>query len=192
MTLQRLDTLRSEIAKCDLCTAQLPYPPRPVCQLASEAKILIIGQAPGLKVQQSGVPFDDASGERLRHWLGVNATEFYNPQHFAILPMGLCYPGRGKSGDLPPLPICARTWHSQVLAQLTHVKLTLLIGKYAQDHYLEDKLNLTARTLQWRNYWPDYLPIPHPSGRNNIWLKKNPWFIEEVVPVLRDRVKTLL
>lgn len=155
-----------------------------------ESKIVIIGQAPGRKVHNSGIPWDDASGDNLRRWLGVDKATFYDPKVFAILPMGFCFPGTGKSGDLPPRPECAPLWHERVLAEMHSVRKTLLIGQYAQAQYLGDRRGktLTETVRNWRDYLPEFLPLPHPSPRNNIWMKKNPWFAEEVLPELRKNL----
>lgn len=154
-------------------------------------KILIIGQAPGRKVHETGIPWDDPSGKRLRQWLGVDDETFYNPEIFGILPMGFCYPGTGKSGDLPPRPECAPKWHEPLLKMMPEVKLTLLFGQYAQERYLGKKRqkNLTETVRNWKDYLPDYLPLPHPSPRNQIWVRKNPWFEEEVLPFLKETVR---
>ncbi|WP_373187618.1 uracil-DNA glycosylase family protein [Halopseudomonas sp.] len=166
--------------------------PRPVVQLDPQARILIVGQAPGRKVHESGIPFDDASGARLRDWLGVTREVFYDCAQFAIVPMGLCYPGKGASGDNPPRPECAPAWRSQLLSHLPRVELTLVIGQYAHAYHFADTHSLTERVASWRNYWPRQVPMPHPSPRNNIWLRRNPWFETEVVPALQARVATLL
>ena len=186
-------TLLQQVRSCRLCEAELPLGARPVLQCAAEARILIAGQAPGSKVHASGIPFDDASGERLRYWLGVDRHQFYDPAQFAILPMGFCYPGRGKSGDLPPRAECASTWRRQLLGALPRIELTLLLGQYAQAWHLgKDAISLTERVKQWRAGWPEMLPLPHPSPRNNRWLKQNPWFADEVLPELQMRVSKLL
>jgi len=158
------------------------------------ARIAIIGQAPGIKVHQSGVPWDDASGRTLRTWLGVNEAQFYNPELFAIVPMGFCYPGNGKSGDLPPRPECAPQWHGPLLEAMPNIELTLLIGQYAQAHYLGDraKRNLTETVRNYKGYLPEQLPLPHPSPRNRFWQAKNPWFTEKVVPELQRRVQAVM
>jgi uracil-DNA glycosylase len=184
--------LLDEISACTACAAHLPLGPRPVVQAADpRAKILIIGQAPGTKVHASGVPWDDASGTRLRDWLGVTPDQFYDESLFAIMPMGFCYPGRGKGGDNPPRPECAPLWHDRVRATLPNIKLTLLIGTYAQARYLgiRRKATLGETVRAWRDYIDDgYLPLVHPSPRNQIWLKRNPWFEAEIVPYLRAHV----
>ncbi|MDT7044035.1 uracil-DNA glycosylase family protein [Candidatus Nitronereus thalassa] len=187
-------TLLNEVDSCDVCKPYLPLGPRPVIQLHPKASILIAGQAPGKKVHESGIPFDDPSGDRLREWMGVDREAFYDATKIAILPMGFCYPGTGKSGDLPPRPECAQTWRAQLLAQVPHLQLTLVIGQYAQDYHLA---NLTYKTLTetvkaWKTFWPTHLPLPHPSPRNNIWLKRNPWFQEELLPILQSRTRKLL
>ena len=182
-----------KVKACDLCGDDLPLGPRPVVQVHEKAKILISGQAPGIKVHRSGVPFDDASGERLRLWMGIDRTTFYDPFQIAILPMGFCYPGKGISGDLPPQKRCAGTWRQQLLDHLTEVKLTLVIGAYAQQwHLRQQDLNLTETVKQWRKFGDNMMPLPHPSPRNNVWLKKNPWFETEVVPALQTRVQDTL
>lgn len=183
-------SLIQQARSCTLCAAHLPHGPRPVFTVHPKAKILIIGQAPGRKVHQTGIPWDDASGKRLRHWLGVDDAAFYNPEIFALLPMGFCYPGAGKSGDLPPRPECAPQWHQPLLNLMPDIRLTLLFGQYAQAHYLGEarKKNLTETVRNWESYVPAYLPLPHPSPRNQIWERKNPWFESEVLPYLREAV----
>jgi uracil-DNA glycosylase len=189
-----MEILITEIKSCNICEAHLPLGPRPVIVANSEAKILIVGQAPGTKVHASGIPWDDQSGKELRRWLGVDSEEFYNPKLFAIVPMGFCYPGRGKGGDLPPRPECAPNWHKLLLDQMPQIQLTLLIGKYSQDYYLgKSKMrNLTETVAAFEEYLPKYFPLVHPSPRNKIWQKKNPWFERAVVPVLRDKVQAIL
>ena len=157
------------------------------------ARILVVGQAPGTKVHQSGIPFDDASGERLRQWMGLDRRAFYDPTLVAFLPMGFCYPGRGASGDLPPRPECAASWRAKLLAQLPRIELMLLVGQYAQAWHLgvQRKATLTETVRTWHDYGPLKVPLPHPSPRNNIWLARNPWFEQDVVPMLRERVRRL-
>lgn len=186
--------LIKDMRSCRLCAAALPQEPKPIFQLHVQARILIAGQAPGVRAQQSGVPFDDASGERLRDWMGVARDMFYDPECIAILPMGFCYPGRGRSGDLPPRPECANAWRQAVLDRLGNLRLTLLIGSYALDWHLGDRqqATLTDTVRAWKNYLPSILPLPHPSPRNNIWLRKNPWFEAEVLPALRAAVRRAL
>ncbi|HVE10155.1 MAG TPA: uracil-DNA glycosylase family protein [Paraburkholderia sp.] len=192
------NTLRSVLASaraCNVCAPFLPLGPRPVLQVASQARILIVGQAPGAKVHDTGVPWNDASGKRLREWLGVTPEVFYDARHFALIPMGFCYPGRGKSGDNPPRPECAPLWMDKLLAYLRRVELTLLIGQYAQAHFLGGtrKATLTETVAAWREYEPAArIPLPHPSPRNQIWLKRNAWFEAQTVPALRARVAALL
>lgn len=190
----RLDDICLQIAACKLCAAHLPLGPRPVLRASPSARLLVVGQAPGRKVHESGVPWDDASGLRLREWMGVDAEVFYDSTQIAIVPMAFCYPGTGKSGDLPPRPECAPNWHGPLLAEMPDIKLTLLIGQYAQAYYLKEsrKKNLTETVRAWRQYAPQYLPLPHPSPRNNLWLKRNAFFADEVVPALQQRVGELL
>jgi uracil-DNA glycosylase len=189
-----MQRLIAEVRDCRLCAADLPLGPRPILQVHSDARILIAGQAPGSKVHQSGIPFDDASGDRLREWMGIDKAMFYDATRIAILPMGFCYPGTGKSGDLPPRPECAATWRAKLLARMPDVELTLVVGQYAQAWHMKDaaKANLTDTVLAWRDHWPRVLPLPHPSPRNNVWLKRNGWFESEVVPALRKRVRQVL
>lgn len=189
-----LKRLADEVRACTLCAEHLPLGPRPVLQVDLRARILIAGQAPGSKVHASGVPFEDASGDRLRAWMGVDAATFYDARRVAILPMGFCYPGTGKSGDLPPRPECAAAWRTQLLAALRNVQLTLLVGQFAQAWHLGDagRPALTDTVRAWREYWPAAVPLPHPSPRNNLWLRRNPWFEAEVLPRLRWRVREII
>lgn len=182
-----MDKLHSEIAACTLCAKALPHGPRPIVSAGRDSKILIIGQAPGRKVHESGIPWDDASGNELRRWLGVDKERFYDPGSFGLVPMGFCYPGKGASGDLPPRPECAPQWHQRLLDAMKSVKLTLLIGSYAQKYYLKEAglPTLTDTVRNFRSYMPKYLPLVHPSPRNKIWQKKNPWFEADVIPELR-------
>jgi uracil-DNA glycosylase len=186
--------LLMDVRACTLCAPHLPLGPRPILQVHADARILIAGQAPGSKVHASGIPFQDASGDRLRAWMGVDEKIFYDPGKIAILPMGFCYPGTGKSGDYPPRPECAPTWRAKLMALLCNVELTLVIGQYAQTWHLgaRQRPTLTATVQAWRGYWPSSLPLPHPSPRNNIWLKRNPWFEADVLPPLRRRVGQLI
>ncbi|MEO6609942.1 MAG: uracil-DNA glycosylase family protein [Aestuariivirga sp.] len=190
----KLAELLARVRACTLCKDHLPLGPRPVVRLDPNARILIAGQAPGTRVHETGIPFNDPSGDRLRHWLGVTREQFYDEKLFAILPMGFCYPGKGKSGDLPPRPECATHWREELLLHAPNIKLTLAIGQYAIAWHLKDKQKptLTETVKNWRDYWPEVLPLPHPSPRNNIWLKKNPWFEAEVVPELHRVIATLL
>lgn len=185
--------LLAQVHACTICAPVLPHGVRPVLQFDPRARILIAGQAPGRKVHASGIPFDDASGERLRAWLGVTREQFYEPRDFAILPMGFCYPGTGTSGDLPPRPECAPAWRERLIAKLTAVSLTLVIGQYALAYHLPDsRQNVTDAVRDWRRHWPTIVPLPHPSPRNNIWLSRNRWFERELVPELQARVRALL
>ncbi|WP_420038566.1 uracil-DNA glycosylase family protein [Idiomarina piscisalsi] len=171
----------------------MPMGARPVVQLHPNAKILVAGQAPGRRVHASGKPFDDPSGDRLRQWMGVDKSTFYDAEKLAIIPMGLCYPGTGKSGDLPPRPECAPAWRHKLLEQLPNLELTLAVGQYAQSwHIDEPKQTLTERVKNWEHYWPDVLPLPHPSPRNNLWLKRNLWFEDTIIPTLQKRIAELL
>ena len=191
--MKKFASLMNEVRACTICASHLPHGPRPVLQLHPKARLLIAGQAPGRKVHESGTPFDDASGERLREWMGVTRDVFYDPELVAILPMGFCYPGTGKTGDLPPRPECAPAWREQLLGRLRHLEVTLVIGKYAQAYHLDEtKSSLTENVRAWRQYWPNTVPLPHPSPRNNIWLRKNPWFEAELLPLLRQRVEAAL
>ena len=185
-----LDTLLARIDRCRLCASSMPHTPRPVLRAHADARLLVVGQAPGRKVHESGVPWDDASGRRLREWMGIDSDTFYDASRVAIVPMGFCYPGKAGSGDAPPRPECRATWHPQLLPLLPNVDLTLLIGQYAQAHFLGNrrKGSLTATMRAWREYLPAYLPLPHPSPRNVAWFKANPWFEGEVLPTLRERV----
>lgn len=181
--------LLQEIRGCRVCAESLPHGPRPVVSFARSARVAIIGQAPGSRVHASGIPWDDPSGETLRAWMAIDRETFYDPRAVAIVPMGFCYPGTGTSGDLPPRPECAPLWHERIFA-LLDVKLTLVIGQYAQARYLGDRRqkNLTETVRNWRGYGTGILPLPHPSPRNRRWLARNPWFEKEVIPVLRRRL----
>jgi uracil-DNA glycosylase len=188
-----LASLLSEVRGCVLCAKHLPLGPRPVVQMQRSARILIAGQAPGRKVHETGVPFNDASGDRLRAWLGLSREVFYDAGQVAILPMGFCFPGTGRSGDLPPRPECAPAWRAALMSQLKHLRLTLVIGQYAQAYHLPNEGgSVTEAVKAWRKNWPHTVPLPHPSPRNNLWLKRNPWFEKELVPALRLRVKDVL
>jgi uracil-DNA glycosylase len=185
--------LLNEVRACTVCAAHLPLGPRPVVRGLPSARLLIISQAPGTKVHNSGLSFNDRSGDRLRDWLGVNRETFYDEARIAIMPMGLCYPGvNGKGGDLPPRKECAPLWHPRLRPLFPNVELTLLVGSYAVNHYLKDrKATLSDTVAAWRDYGPAYMPLPHPSWRNTGWLKKNLWFERELVPALRGRVQVL-
>ena len=189
-----LPKLLTEIRACRLCEAHLPLGPRPVLQAGASARILIASQAPGRKVHASGLPFTDASGDRLRDWLGMPPAVFYDASQVAIAPMGFCYPGTGRSGDLPPRPECAPQWRAPLLQALPHVQLTLVIGQYALDYHLPGPRgrSLTQVVQAWRSHWPTVVPLPHPSPRNNRWLRNNPWFEAELLPELRLRVAAVL
>lgn len=177
-----------------MCLEHLPLGPRPIIAAHPKSRIAIIGQAPGSRVHHTGIPWDDPSGKQLRKWLGVNDEQFYDEKLFALIPMGLCYPGKGKSGDLPPRPECAPLWHKRLLDQMPHLKLTILIGQYAQQYYLGDKRekNLTETVRNYKKFLLDYFVLPHPSPRNRFWLTKNPWFQEKVLPVLQEHTTTHL
>lgn len=188
-----LSTLLHQVSQCDHCLAHLPRGPRPVVQISDTARLLIIGQAPGTRVHETGIPWNDPSGDRLRRWLALDKAQFYDAAQVAIMPMGFCYPGKGRSGDLPPRPECAPKWHAALLSQMPDLKLTLLIGQYAQSYYLHDHhKTLTSRVADWRNVQNAYLPLPHPSPRNQLWLRRNPWFEQELVPHLQQQVHALL
>ena len=193
-TKAEFDGIVSTVSACRLCAASLPLGPRPIIQIDPKAKILIAGQAPGRRVHDTGILFNDPSGERLRAWMGVDAATFYDPQKIAILPMGFCYPGSGTSGDLPPRPECASEWRARLLTLMPDIELTLVIGQYALDWHLGTaQLGSLTQTVQdWQRHWPKVLPLPHPSPRNNIWLRKNAWFEAEILPVLQRRIATLL
>ena len=172
---------------------RLTLGPRPVLQMHPMARILIAGQAPGKKVHESGIPFDDASGKRLREWLGVSRDVFYDPKQVAILPMGFCFPGSGRSGDLPPRPECSPAWREQLLSHLRQLEVTVVLGKYAQTYHFGDaNSSVTELVRAWREYWPNVVPLPHPSPRNNLWLRRNPWFEVELLPALRQRISESL
>lgn len=187
------DSLLGDIRNCTICEG-LPLGPRPILQMHPDARLLIVGQAPGRLTHKKGVPFDDPSGKRLRQWLGVDREIFYNRQKLAIVPMGFCFPGTGKSGDLPPRPECEEAWRRPVLQALPNIELTIILGSFALDWHLgAGKLKTLTQTVQnWQQYWPQYLPLPHPSPRNIRWFKQNPWFEENVIPVLQGRVQQLL
>lgn len=185
-------SLIESIRSCTLC-ADLPLGPRPIVQFRSTAKLLIVGQAPGRITHHKGIPFDDPSGDRLRSWLGITKETFYDSQRIAIVPMGFCFPGIGKGGDLPPRVECADTWRAKILDSLRDVELTLIIGRYAIDWHLPElrKKTVTDAVKSWPNIWPQKLILPHPSPRNNRWLKQNPWFDQEIIPSLQNRVRNM-
>lgn len=180
-----------EARGCEICARFLPNPPKPIIQGCSNSQLLIIGQAPGIRAHNSNKPWNDASGVRLRSWLGISEQQFYDEQKTAILPMGFCYPGKGQSGDLPPRKECAPKWHDRLI-QSMQIKHIFLIGQYAQAYYLSDNMTLTQRVKNWQDYRPQYFVLPHPSPRNNIWLKRHSWFEEEVVPAIQQAVKRIL
>lgn len=191
--MQRLSLLLAEVRRCTVCIEHLPLGPRPVIQMSRSARILIAGQAPGRKVHDTGVPFNDASGDRLREWLGLDRDQFYDSNQIALVPMGFCYPGTGKSGDAAPRPECAATWRTRLLAQLPNVELTVVLGQYAIAYHLPGSgKNLTETVQRWRDRWPKVVPMPHPSPRNNIWLKRNGWFEDEVVPTVQKQIRMIL
>jgi uracil-DNA glycosylase len=185
--------LISEVRNCTICSEHLPLGPRPVFHIHPNARIAIIGQAPGTKVHASGVPWDDQSGVRLREWLGVDTELFYHSDLFAILPMGFCYPGKGKTGDLPPRPECAPQWHEALFGMMPNLELSILTGQYAQEYYLgkHRQRNLTLTVRDFVSYLPEFWPLPHPSPLNNRWLKKNEWFEKDVIPQLQKKVHLL-
>ncbi|WP_417835626.1 uracil-DNA glycosylase family protein [Thalassospira tepidiphila] len=191
-----LDRLLSDVRACRICAEHLPLGPRPVVRMAKSARILVIGQAPGTRVHETGLPWNDASGDRLRDWLGLSVDDFYDPAKLAIMPMGFCYPGRfDRGGDLPPRPECAPTWHDALMRHLPDIGLTLLIGQYAQERYLGPRRakTMTETVHHFADFLPDgILPMPHPSWRNTAWMKKNPWFEADLLPVLQSRVQGLL
>lgn len=193
----QMEKLLSDIRACTLCAdrfskTETGHAPRPVLQISPMAKILIAGQAPGMKVHLSGKPFTDPSGDRLRDWMGVSDATFYDATQIGILPMGFCFPGYRKGADLPPPPLCAKTWRAQVLSAMPNVQLTLLIGGYAQKWHLPDAGSVNDTVARWRDFLPDILPLPHPSWRNTAWLKRNPWFEAQLLPVLRTKIQEAL
>lgn len=193
MSSKAIKILYRKVSACQKCS-ELPLGPRPIFQLNPKAKILIAGQAPGKRAHEKNIPFDDPSGDRLRAWLGVTRDQFYDDECFAILPMAFCFPGTGSGGDLAPPAICASSWRQPLLDTLGELQLTLVIGQYAQAWHLPEQTGkkLTDTVRVWQDYWPDRLPMPHPSPRNNRWLKQNPWFEAEVIPALQARVASLI
>lgn len=190
-----LNRILAEARACRLCAAELPLGPRPVLRAAASARLMIIGQAPGTRVHETGIPWNDRSGDRLRDWLQLPREVFYDERRIAIVPMGFCYPGvDANGGDSPPRPECAPRWHVPLRAALPKVELTLLVGMYAQRHYLgrRRQATLTETVRHWRDYAPDFIPLPHPSWRNTVWLKKHPWFETDLLPDLRERVAALV
>ncbi|MGI9078220.1 MAG: uracil-DNA glycosylase family protein [Gemmatimonadaceae bacterium] len=193
-TYRTLEALLTAVRNCRACEAYLPLGPRPVLRAGETARILIVGQAPGLHVHATGMPWDDASGERLRGWMGVSKDVFYDESRIAIIPMGYCYPGRVDGGDMPPRRECAELWLDHLLARLPRIELTLLIGQYAQRHYLRSrcKPSLAETTRAWREYAPQFIPLPHPSARNTPWFHRPPWVEQQLIPMLRARIQTLV
>lgn len=189
-----LDVLLKDVRSCKECEKHLPLGCNPVLTAGALSKIIVVGQAPGHIVHNTGIPWNDRSGDRLRSWMGIEKDTFYNDSKVSLIPMGFCYPGTGKSGDLPPRKECAPLWHPLLMDHLTETKLIILAGAYAQKYYLRKsaKRNLTLNVLHYAEYLPKFFPLPHPSGRNNIWLKKNPWFEQEAVPHLKALVAEIL
>lgn len=189
-----MEKLLNEIRGCTACVPQLELGPNPILTAHPESKIVLIGQAPGTKVHKSSVPWDDKSGDNLRNWMGISKEEFYNPKKIALIPMGFCYPGKGKSGDLAPRKECAPLWHEALFSKMKNVELTILVGQYAQSQYLKEsmKKTLTETVKEFESYQPKFFVLPHPSPRNNIWQAKNPWFQKEVLPELKTSVSSIL
>lgn len=189
-----MKTLLKEISECNVCEKHLALGARPVVTGSVNSRIVIIGQAPGLAVHNTGIPWNDKSGENLRTWMDVSREDFYDVNKFAITPMGFCYPGRGKSGDLPPRKECAPLWHKKLFDSMPNIKLIMLIGKYAQNYYLKNrtKSSLTETVKNYKEYLPEYLVLPHPSPLNNIWQKRNEWFKQEVIPDIKDIIRTII
>jgi uracil-DNA glycosylase len=189
-----MEKLLVQIRNCKECAPHLEHGVHPIIAASPKSKLIIIGQAPGRIVHETGIPWNDKSGDNLRNWLGIDKATFYNADKIALIPMGFCYPGKGTSGDLPPRPECAPLWHSKLMAFLPNAELILLIGQYAQNYYLKEKAKntLTETVHNFKTYLPKYFPLPHPSPRNNIWQAKNEWFGEEVVPELKKRIKKIL
>jgi uracil-DNA glycosylase len=189
-----MEILLTKIQQCAVCKDYLPLGQKPIVQLAATSKIMIISQAPGRRAHETGIPWNDVSGEKLREWMNVDEGTFYNANNFSIMPMGFCYPGKGKAGDLAPRPECAPLWHPEILTNIVGISLILLIGQYAQRHYLKKsaKSNLTETVKSFNEFLPQYFPLPHPSPRNRNWLKINPWFMEETIPALREKIKEIL
>lgn len=188
---ERLPAVLVEARSCTRCAAHLPLGPRPVLRACATARLLIVGQAPGRRVHETGIPWNDPSGDRLREWMQLDRERFYDQRRIAIIPAGLCYPGTGPGGDLPPRPECAPHWHPRLVPMLPKLQIALLVGSYAQAYYLGEsrRRTLTDTVRAWRDYLPHFLPMPHPSPRNRMWLKRNPWFAEEVLPFLRSVVQ---
>ena len=189
-----LEVLLEAVRDCRACEPHLPLGPRPILRAGETARILVVGQAPGARVHTTGIPWDDPSGERLRAWMGVGEDIFYDESRIAIIPMGYCYPGRGNGGDMPPRRECATLWLDHVLAKLPKIELTLLVGQYAQHHFLPSrrKPSLAETVRAWQEYAPLYIPLPHPSPRNQPWFKRHPWFDQQLIPMLQSRINMLL
>lgn len=189
-----MEKLLEQVRNCKVCEKYLEFGANPVLSASINSKIIIIGQAPGRIVHQTKIPWDDKSGDNLRNWLGVDKATFYNNEIFALMPMGFCYPGTGKTGDLPPRKECAPLWHQKILDCIINAQLTILVGQYAQKYYLKDKAKatLTETVQNYKLFLPNYLPLPHPSPRNNIWQAKNDWFGKEILPALKQQIKQLL
>lgn len=183
-----LDKLLQRVRDCRLCEAYLPKPPKPILRAHTTSQLLIVGQAPGIRAHETGIPWNDPSGDRLRYWLSLDRTVFYDERKIAIIPIGYCYPGTGPSGDYPPQKACSTHWLPTLLTYLPNIKLTFLVGQYAQKHYLKSqkKATLTQTVQACKAYLPRYFPLPHPSPRNNRWLAKHPWFQEDVLPLARE------
>ena len=193
MSNRTFNKLLAEVRACRICAAHLPLGPNPVLRASNTARLLIIGQAPGTRVHETGIPWNDPSGERLRDWMQIDRERFYDESQIAIMPMGFCYPGKGKSGDLPPRPECAAHWHDKLLAGMPAIELSILVGKYAQDHYLGSRRQTLAETVShWQDQAPGFFPLPHPSPRNLRWFRNNPWFENEVLAAFRSRLAAIL
>ncbi len=194
MTDQKIDILKAEISACTVCSAYLPKGPRPVVQISATARLLIIGQAPGTKVHETGIPWNDASGNRLREWTGLSQSEFYDSAKIALMPMGFCYPGTGLNGDLPPRPECAPFWHEKILRLTPDIGLTLLVGSYAQARYIptKPKQSLTENVRNFNRFGKSLFPLPHPSWRSSGWMQRNPWFEADVLPELVKAVQKII
>lgn len=188
---ERMEILLKQVCACQICKAYLPFAPRPILSASAQSKIILTGQAPGIKVHQSQIPWNDRSGDTLRKWLGVTDDEFYNPNNFGIIPMGFCYPGKGKNGDLPPRIECAPAWHQKLFDHIEGQPTMLLIGQYAQKYYLgkNSKKNLTQTVAAYREYLPMFFPLPHPSPLNLMWLRRNPWFENDILPFLQQYIR---
>jgi len=189
-----LNKLAEQIKACTVCKPYLKDGVNPIISVSSKSKIILIGQAPGRIVHNTGIPWNDKSGDNLRNWLGIDKATFYNTDKIALMPMGFCYPGKGKSGDLPPRAECAPLWHDKLMKFMTHAELVILVGQYAQNYYLKDKAKstLTETVKNFKDYLPEYFPLPHPSPRNNIWQAKNEWFAKEVLPELKKKIKNTI